>query len=122
MSKTILQQYYPAYRMHLICRLCRGNADKSLGYFRCKACKMSKKDYEEQDLTTERAEFEYLKATWEKVKAFKQITTGIAKLDFLLQILFGVPHTENWRNYKLTKVKVEMSPFVILRTVDIGRD
>ncbi len=50
------------------------------------------------------------------------ITTGIAKLDFLLQMLFGIPHREDWRNYAKAKMKVEMSRFVILRTVDIGRD
>lgn len=119
---SILQQYYPAYRMQLICRVCHGNADKKLQRFRCKACKMSKKDYEEQGLQHEREEFEYLHATWLKVQAFKQITTGIAKLDFLLQMLFGIPHTSDWRNYAKTNVKVEMSKFVILRTVNLGRD
>lgn len=120
--KSILQQYYPGFRMHEICRLCRGNADKMLGKFRCGACKKSKKDYEAAGLEGERSEFEYLHLTWLKVKNFKMVTTGIAKLDFLLQLLFGVPHKEDWRNYSKTKVKVEMSRFVILRTVNIGRD
>ncbi len=121
MSKTILQQYYPAYRMHEICRLCRGNADKTLGYFRCKACKQSKKDYETKGLQYEREEFEYLHLTWLKCKGYKQITTGIAKLDFLLEMLFGKPHDRDWRNYSKTKVRVEMSKFVILRTVTQDR-
>lgn len=119
--KSILQQYYPCYRMGEICRLCRGNADKALGKFRCGACKQSKKDYETRGLQAEREEFEYLYATWLKVKGYKQITTGIAKLDFLLEMLFGKPHTSDWRSYAKTKVKVEMSKFVILRTVNIGR-
>lgn len=113
--KTILQQYYPAYRMGEICRLCRGNADKALGKYRCGACKQSKKDYENRGLVIEREEYEYLHATWLKVRAYKQITTGIAKLDFLIEMLFGKPHNENWRNYAKTSVKVEMSKFVILR-------
>lgn len=118
---TILAQYYPAFRMSEICRTCRGNSDKALGFFRCKVCKLSKKDYEKHDLVREREEFEYLHQTWLKVKGYKQITTGITKLDFLLTMLFGVPHTEGWRDYSRLKPK-GTTKFVLLRTVDLGRD
>lgn len=107
---------YPGMRLAEVCRLCRGNPVKNAARYRCQLCKRNAKDYKDANLEREVIEMEYLHQTWLKCRAFKQITTGIRKLDFALQSLFGVPHTQNWRNYKMVKPKND-SPFVILRTV-----
>lgn len=118
---TILAQYYPAFRMDEVCRVCRGNADKALGKFRCGVCKQSKKDYEAAGLQNEVAEVNYLYLTWLKVKNFKMRTTGIQKLDFVLTMTFGHPGHADWRKYLPTD-KVNRDKFICLRTANLDRD
>jgi hypothetical protein len=107
---------YPSMRLAEVCRLCKGNPIKNCDRYRFQNCKKNAKDYKDANLETEVAEMDYLHQTWLKVRAFKQITTGIRKLDFAIQSLFGVPHTENWRNYKLA-TKLQESKFINLRMV-----
>lgn len=116
----LLAQYYPGSKMHLVCRACRGNSEYYLNRFRCPLCKKNLLDYKKAGLEHEAKEFRYLHDTWLKVKGFNMPTTGIKKLDSLLENLFGKPHANDWRNYAKFPVR-ETSKFVILRTVNIGR-
>jgi len=116
-----LKRAYPGYKMNLMCRVCRGNADATFQKFRCPMCKLSKKDYEQRGLEAERTEMEYLYRTWAKCKSYSMISTGIKKLDFILTLLFGVPHTKGWRDYKKFKGKLTEDNGVVLRTVALGR-
>lgn len=69
---------------------------------RCGACKQTDAYYT-KELPREVEEFEWLRISWLKVKKFAQISTGIKKLDFVLTMTFGIPHTKGWRDYsKLT--------------------
>lgn len=117
---TILAQYYRGFRMDSICRICRGNADRSKQKFRCTVCKKSKKDYEREGLEAEVEELHYLWLTWRKCQAYNQITTGIRKLDLVLELTFGKPNP-NFRQYHKTRQKIHDSPWIILRTVNLGR-
>lgn len=107
---------YPSLRMGEVCRLCRGNAYVVIGRYRCQLCKKSNDDYKAADLEREVTEFKWLHDTWLTVKKYNQITTGIKKLDNVLELLFGKPHDRYWRDYKRQPVKND-SPFVVLRTV-----
>lgn len=106
---------YPSMRLAEICRLCRGNPTKVCDRYRCVLCKRTSKEYKEAGLEREVEEFNYLKQTWLKVKMYKQITTGIRKLDLAIQLLFGIPHTDGWRDYK--RVKAKEDKFICLRMV-----
>jgi hypothetical protein len=70
-------------------------------------------------LEGEAAEMQYLRMTWQKCKQFKQITTGIARLDLILTILWGPPHKDNWRDYSKTQRKVNLEPCIVLRLVRV---
>lgn len=117
---TILGQYYRGFRMDEVCRCCRGNAHVVLNKFRCSLCKKSHKDYVDAGLEAEVEEFKYLHLTWIKCKAYKQVTTGIKKLDLVLVLVFGQPNPD-FRQYHKTKQKIHDSPYIILRTVALGR-
>lgn len=112
----MLSTAYPLMQMDRICRLCRGNATKNRGQYRCGLCKMALADYKKAGMEAEVAEWDYLHTTWLKARSFQQVTTGIAKLDFIIEKLFGKPHKNNWRNYKLVRPKLE-SKFVVMRMV-----
>ena len=118
--QSLLALYYPGSKMHLICKACRGNSEYFLDRFRCPLCKKNLSDYKKAGLQTEAEEMRYLYQTWQKVKHYKQVTTGIKKLDALLELLFGKPHDRDWRNYAKKPVR-ETSPYVILRTVQLDR-
>jgi hypothetical protein len=96
-----------------------GNADKWLQRFRCPLCKKSKQDYKDANLEQEVNEMEFLRETWLKCKNFKQITTGVARLDLVITILWGAPHTNNWRNYKATRQQVVHDSNIVLRLVRV---
>lgn len=118
--QSLLAQYYPGSKMHLICKACRGNSEYYLDRYRCPLCKKNLLDYKKAGLEAEAVEMRYLYTTWLKVKGFNQPTTGIKKLDALLEGLFGKPHNRDWRNYAKFPVR-ESSPHVVLRTVNLGR-
>jgi len=115
--QPLLKTMYPSMRMHEVCKLCRGTPQKVLQRFRCQLCRRCDQDYKDANLEREVHEWAYLRETWEKVRAFKQITTGIQKLDFVLESMFGKPHDRDWRNYSKVKKPVNTSPFVVLRLV-----
>jgi transposase-like protein len=106
--------------MHLMCKACKGNSERFLDKFRCPLCKKNRLDYKKAGLEYESDEMGYLYTTWLKVRGFNMATTGIKKLDALLEGLWGKPHTNDWRNYAKFPVR-ETSPHVILRTVNLGR-
>lgn len=117
--QSLLSRAYGSMRMDEMCKHCLGNADKFLQRFRCPLCKKSVKDYKEAGLEGEAAEMQYLKATWQKCKVYKQVTTGIARLDLVLTVLWGPPHKDGWRDYKKTKREVVHSPYIVLRLVRV---
>lgn len=118
---SLLAQYYPGSKMHLVCKACKGNSEFFMDRSRCPLCKKNLLDYKKAGLEAEVVEMRYLYTTWQKVKGFKMATTGIKKLDALLENLFGKPHNNHWRNYAKYPVR-ETSPYVILRTVNLGRE
>ncbi len=107
--KAILEQYYPSLKLRLVCRSCCGNSTE-----KCTVCKKSKAQYLKLGLDREIEEMIYLKATWTKAKIYKQISTGIKKLDFLITYLFGNPHDRYWRDYAKA-ANVNESNFIVLR-------
>jgi hypothetical protein len=113
--KSLLKQCYSSMRMDEICRVCCG---KPVTY-RCALCRKTRKDYKEADLLREVEEFEYLKETWNKCRIFKQLSTGIKRLDLVITHLFGAPHNCNWRNYDMAK-NVNMDDFVVLRIARVA--
>lgn len=82
---------------------------------------MNRADYYKAGLEPEVKEYKYLHTTWLKCRGFKMVTTGVRKLDSIIELLFGKPHNENWRNYAKVPVR-EPSPYVILRTVGESRE
>lgn len=115
--KSVLETFYPGSKMHLVCKTCKGSSGETMGRFRCPLCKKNFADYKKAGLEYEAREMLYLWATYEKVKRFNQATTGIKKLDCVLELLFGHPRTKDWRK---RPVKHD-SPYIILRTVNLGR-
>lgn len=115
---SILAMYYPGMKMSQICKSCRGSSEATLGRFRCPLCKKNRSDYKKAGLEREVIEFAYLHTTWLKLRKFQQPTTGIKKLDSLLELLFGKPHDRYWRDYAKYPVR-DASPFVILRTLTV---
>ena len=107
---SVLARHYPSYRMDEVCRHCRGNPKRSIDKYRCGVCGKTHQDYKDANLEHEVEEWNYLHQTWLKVKRFRQMTTGIASLDNVLERIFGKPHDGDWRNYKkweeLTEKKV----------------
>lgn len=95
---SMLAKLYPSLRLDEVCRVCCGKYNPEQP--RCKACKMTPADYKKKGLEREIEEYAYLKRTWAKVRQYAQITTGIAKLDWAIELLCGKPHNFNWRNYK----------------------
>lgn len=118
--QSVLATFYPGSKMHLICKTCKGSSGQTMERFRCPLCKKNFADYKKAGLEHEAREMLYLWATYCKIKAYNQATTGIKKLDCLLELLFGHPKTTNWRDYKKRPIK-ETSPYVVLRTVNLGR-
>lgn len=96
---SVLQKAYPSLRLHLICKLCRGDSARVLGRHRCGLCKKTRKDYCDANLEREVAEVTFLREVWLKAKKFQQNTTGTSKLDLVITLLFGAPHSGRWRDY-----------------------
>lgn len=115
---SILATYYRGLRMSEVCKTCRGSSEATLFRYRCPLCKKNRADYYKAGLEREVAEFRYLHDTWLKVKKFSQPTTGIKKLDSLIELLFGKPHDRYWRDYAKYPVR-DASPYVVLRTVTV---
>lgn len=89
-------------QMYRMCRICRGRPSQVLDKYRCGACKQTSAFYT-KELPNEVEEYDWLYSTWLKIKKYSQISTGIKKLDFVLTVIFGVPHQKGWRDYsKLT--------------------
>ncbi len=106
-------------RITKICRVCRGNATKTLGKGKCGVCKKKFLDYVAEGLRPEVEQLEYLRLTWQKCRTFRQVSTGYKKLDVFINLLFGQPHTNGeWMNYDLIPGKVVMNDFIIIRTID----
>lgn len=95
----MLNQAYPLLKMDIICKVCLGKPNPY-----CKVCRRNRKFY--QDYAVEVQEMNYLYTTWCKCKLFKQVTTGIRKLDALITLLFGKPHDENWRDYSKVQPRI----------------
>lgn len=114
---SLLQQAYPSMRMHLICRLCRGNAKAVLDTNKCGLCRKTNKDYRDANLGHEVEEWKYLRMTWIKCQTYNQNTTGIAKLDLVITTLFGPPHSGMWRNYSVAPhaLKFGLNSGVLIR-------
>jgi len=64
-------------------------------------------------------EMQYLRETWEKCRIFKQLSTGIKRLDAIITILFGNPHNSGWRDYSKA-VGVNMDDFIVLRLARVA--
>jgi hypothetical protein len=79
--------------MDMVCRACRGTPKKFMNKPTCILCKSSHADWVRDGFEDECNEFIYLRETWEKVKRFKQDSTGIHGLDGCLVFLFGMPHS-----------------------------
>lgn len=112
--KSVLQMAYPSMRMNLVCKLCRGTTST-----KCPACRMARREYIKMGMEAELSEMEYLRDTWEKCRKYKQVSTGIKKLDLVLTLLWGNPHNDNWRVYSKAKFTVNMENFIVLRLVRV---
>ena len=78
--------------LDVICKVCLGKPNPY-----CKVCRRNRKFYEQYSAEVD--EMNYLYTTWQKCKIFKQVTTGVRKLDASITLLFGKPHNVDWRNY-----------------------
>lgn len=120
MVPTLLKAY-PSLRLHLICKLCRGDAARVLGKNKCGLCKKTKKDYQDANLEREVEEFKFLRETWLKAQQFQQNTTGTSKLDLVITLLWGPPHSGRWRDYSTapTAGRFNLASGVIVRSVQM---
>jgi hypothetical protein len=96
---SVLQKAYPSLRLHLICKLCRGDSARVLDRHRCGLCKKRKQDYCDANLEREVAEMSFLRDVWIKARDYHQNTTGTSKLDLVITMLWGPPHSGRWRDY-----------------------
>ena len=85
--------------------------------FRCPLCKKNYADYKAAGLAREADEMLALWHKYQSVKSLNLATTGVKKLDCLLEVLFGHPRTTNWRQVPVKHT----SPFIVMRTVALGR-
>lgn len=113
--QSLVSRAYGSMRMSEMCKHCLGNPTKFCGKYRCPLCKRCNKDF--QELQHEANEIQYLRETWEKCKRFNQKTTGIARLDLVITILWGNPHNNGWRDY--SGKNVVMDPFIVLRLMRV---
>lgn len=117
----VLLRAYPSLRLHLICKLCRGDAARVLGKNKCGLCRKTKKDYCDANLEREVEELKFLRATWLKAKTFQQNTTGISKLDLVITVLWGPPHSGRWRDYSTAPeaARFNLASGVVVRSVQM---
>lgn len=116
--QSILARSYPSMNMDRVCKICRGNCERTMDRFRCPLCKMRGQDYKDAGLSDEVDLFRDLFLLWLEVKRRNKPTTGYKKLDNLLEVVFGKPHNNEWRNY--ARFPTNESPYVVLRTVRLS--
>lgn len=118
---SVLLKAYPSLRLHLICKLCRGDANRVLGKNKCGLCRKTKKDYCDANLEREVTEMAFLRDTWLKARQFLQNTTGTSKLDLVITLLFGAPHNGRWRDYSTAPdaARFNLASGVVVRSVQL---
>lgn len=95
---NLLKRAYPfRLEMNAICRACFGNPKRFQKRGVCIVCKMSRADYVKAKYEHEINEMLYLRDTWEKVRNFRQASTGISMLDDVIIFLFGLPYSDFWQ-------------------------
>lgn len=94
---SLLRRAYPWHNMDILCRSCFGNPKKFQQRNICIVCKCSRADYVKADMEHECNEMLYLRETWDKVRAYRQPSTGVNIVDDLIILLFGIPYPDFWK-------------------------